>query len=93
MTGYCHFPLDRVQTDYFQQLTEEVCLYDQRTNKWKWTRRGRGPNEAFDCAIYNYAALHILKPDLGIESAAWVEQVRARAKGFVRQQRTWRKKA
>lgn len=90
--GYCHFPLDRVQTDYFQQLTEEVCLYDQRTNKWKWTRRGRGPNEAFDCAIYNYATLHILKPDLESKMRHGLSK-KGGAKGFVRKQRTWRKKA
>ena len=62
--GYCHFPVERASSDYFAQLTEEVCLYDPRTNKWKWTRKGNGPNEAFDCAIYNYATLHILRPDL-----------------------------
>ena len=90
--GYCHFPLDRVQTDYFQQLTEEVCLLDQRTNKWKWERRSNGPNEAFDCAIYNYATLHILKPDLESNLRHRLSKKGA-AKGFVRQQRTWRKKA
>ena len=62
--GYCHFPVERVNSDYFQQLTEEICLHDKRTHKWKWTRRSNGPNEALDCFAYNYAVLHILKPDL-----------------------------
>ena len=62
--GYCHFPNDRAESEYFTQLTSEVLLHDPRTNKWKWEKKDRGNNEALDCAIYNYAVLHILKPDL-----------------------------
>lgn len=87
--GYCHFPVERTSGDYFQQLTSEVCLHDPRTNKWKWTKKDDGDNEAFDCAIYNYATLHILNPDL--ES-----NVRHGLSGggggvrFKRQQKTWK---
>ena len=88
-TGYCHFPIERTSSDYFQQLTSEICLYDPRTNKWKWTKKDDGGNEALDCAIYAYATLHILKPDLesnlrhGLSGDG--KPVR-----FKRQQRSWK---
>ena len=87
--GYCHFPAERVGTDYFQQLTEEICVYSPRTNKWRWERRSNGPNEALDNFVYNYATLHILKPDLesnlrhGLSGDG--KPVR-----FKRQQRSWK---
>ena len=62
--GYCHFPVERAGTEYFKQLTSEVLMHNPKTNKWKWTKKDHEDNEALDCAIYNYATLHILNPDL-----------------------------
>ena len=87
--GYCHFPMERTSGDYFQQLTSEVCLYDPRTNRWKWTKKDDGPNEALDCAIYNYATLHILKPDLESSLRHGLSKD-GQAVRFKRQQRSWK---
>lgn len=57
--GYCHFPLDR-DVAYFEQLTAErlktryVKGFAQR---YWWKPDGRR-NEALDCRVYAYAALH-----------------------------------
>lgn len=57
--GYCHFPQDR-DVAYFEQLTAErlrtkyVKGFPQRF--W-WKPDGRR-NEALDCRVYAYAALH-----------------------------------
>ena len=66
--GYCHFPQERAEGEYFDQLTQEVLLYDPRTGKRKWEKKdGQGAdNEALDCRVYSYAALHIVNPDLAI---------------------------
>lgn len=64
--GYCHFPHERSGTEYFKQLTSEVMLFNKNTGKWKWTKKDADDNEALDCAVYNYAVLHILNPDLSI---------------------------
>ena len=65
--GYCHFPMERAESDYFEQLTSEVLLYDPKTGKRKWEQKNPGnPNEALDCRVYAYAALHIRKPDFSV---------------------------
>lgn len=57
--GYCHFSLDR-DASYFEQLTAErlrtkyVKGFPQR---YWWKPDGRR-NEALDCRVYAYAALH-----------------------------------
>lgn len=57
--GYCHFPQDR-DAAYFEQLTAErlrtryVKGFPQR---YWWKPDGRR-NEALDCRVYAYAALH-----------------------------------
>ena len=57
--GYCHFPMER-DVAYFEQLTAErlrtryVKGYAQQF--W-WKLDGRR-NEALDCRVYAYAALH-----------------------------------
>lgn len=65
--GYCHFPMERAEGEYFDQLTSEVLLYDPKTGKRKWEKKDAGANEALDCRIYAYAALHIRKPDLSLD--------------------------
>ena len=57
--GYCHFPMERDMA-YFEQLTAER----QRTKftsgfprQYWWKPDGRR-NEALDCRVYAYAALH-----------------------------------
>ena len=62
--GYCHFPTDRSGTEYFNQLTSEMLILNPKTNRLKWTKKDHDDNEALDCAVYNYATLHILNPDL-----------------------------
>ena len=70
--GYCHFPMERADDDYFHQLTSEVLMYNPRTGKRKWEEKNpNDPNEALDCRIYAYAALHIRKPDLSIENVKY----------------------
>lgn len=65
LPGYCHFPTERSEGEYFHQLTSEVLLYDPRTGKRKWEKKELNiDNEALDCRIYAYAALHIRNPDL-----------------------------
>lgn len=57
--GYCHFPMDR-DAQYFEQLTVEK----QRTKYVKghaqayWWKPDGARNEALDCRVYGYAALH-----------------------------------
>ena len=62
--GYCHFPSERAEGEYFNQLTSEVLLYDPKTGKRKWEKKDSGDNEALDCRIYAHAALHIHMPAL-----------------------------
>ena len=65
--GYCHFPQERAQDEYFNQLTSEVLVYDPKTGKRKWEKKDTSiANEALDCRIYAFAALHILQPDLNV---------------------------
>lgn len=61
--GYIHFPLNSAAFDenYFRQFTAEHSIlrtdkrgYPQRV--WEF-KKGRRRNEAFDTAVYNYAAL------------------------------------
>lgn len=87
--GYCHFPVERATGEYFKQLTSEVLLFDPRTNKRRWTKKDDGDNEALDCAIYAYTALHILHPDL---DANVRHGLRGKGHPVVakRQQKTWK---
>ncbi len=61
--GYCHFPQE-YDNEWFEQLTSEkrVTKYvkGRPTKQWVQTRPR---NEAFDCAVYNVAAVEILNPD------------------------------
>lgn len=57
--GYCHFPHDRPEA-WFDQLTSESLMVTKvaGVNVRKWVlQRGRA-NEALDCRVYAYAALH-----------------------------------
>ena len=57
--GSCHFPMDR-DAQYFEQLTAETIRtryvkgFPQRT----WWKPDSRRNEALDCRVYAYAALH-----------------------------------
>lgn len=62
--GYCHFPVERVGGDYFDQLASERLVIDPKTGKLSWEQKGFGRNEAWDCRIYAYGALKIAAPDL-----------------------------
>lgn len=57
--GYCHFPIDR-DVVYFEQLTAErlkTRYYRGFPQRYWWKPDGRR-NEALDCRVYAYAALH-----------------------------------
>ena len=41
-----------------------MLILNPKTNRLKWTKKDHDDNEALDCAVYNYATLHILNPDL-----------------------------
>ena len=62
--GYCHFPTDRVDGEYFNQLASEKLTVDPKTGRLAWEKRDYGGNEAWDCRIYAYGALKIVDPDL-----------------------------
>lgn len=57
--GFCHFPMDR-DAAYFEQLTAErlkTRYYRGFPQRYWWKPDGRR-NEALDCRVYAYAALH-----------------------------------
>jgi len=59
--GYCHFPPER-DADYFTQLTVErrrVKFHRGHRTAFWWKPDG-ARNEALDCRVYAYAALHSL---------------------------------
>jgi len=61
--GYCHFP-DLYDIEYYKQLTSE-----KRINKFEKGKseiryiKIRERNEALDCRVYGYAALHWMMPN------------------------------
>jgi phage terminase large subunit GpA-like protein len=59
--GYCHFPIGRDQ-EYFDQLTAEkkYTRYHHGYPKQEWRKPPSARNEALDCRVYAYAALHAL---------------------------------
>ena len=59
--GYCHFPIGRDQ-EYFDQLTAEkkYTRYHHGYPKQEWRKPPTARNEALDCRVYAYAALHAL---------------------------------
>jgi len=62
--GYCHFPEDIIDAEYFEQLTAEKATSEWRRNKGTvrvWHKL-RDRNEALDLEVYCLAALYILGP-------------------------------
>jgi phage terminase large subunit GpA-like protein len=59
--GQYHFYYG-VDQEYFRQLTAEkqVIRYYKGRPKREWVKKSRDRNEALDCEVYAYAALHIL---------------------------------
>ena len=59
--GYCHFPIGRDQ-EYFDQLTAEkkYTRYHHGYPRQEWRKPPAARNEALDCRVYAYAALHAL---------------------------------
>jgi len=57
--GYCHFPLGR-DLDYFRQLGAEKIIKTYRRGVLirEWKKDPGVRNEALDCRVYAYAALH-----------------------------------
>lgn len=57
--GYCHFPLER-DTAYFEQLTAERLRtrYVKGFAQQFWWKPDGRRNEALDCRVYAYTALH-----------------------------------
>ncbi len=80
--GFCHFPDDR-DTHFFDMLTaeERVTLYTKGVPYHAWRlKKGKRRNEALDCRVYAYAALHILNPQwraIEANMAKRVEKVKA----------------
>lgn len=77
--GVIHFPLD-FGDRYFEQLTSEKCITtaDKAGNpikSWELKSEGRR-NEAFDTAVYSYAALSGLQA-LGLDLNKLAEEVNA----------------
>lgn len=59
--GFCHFPIGR-DIEYFEQLTVETkyTRYHNGFPKSAWRKPSGARNEALDCRVYAYAALHAL---------------------------------
>lgn len=59
--GYMHFPLS-ADEEYFKQLTIEkrVIHYKHGNPIGRWEKKQGERNEALDCTVYAYAALHLL---------------------------------
>jgi phage terminase large subunit GpA-like protein len=57
--GYMHFPLERADADYFDQLTAEYVStrYVKGFPKREWKKRPGARNEALDLRVYATAAL------------------------------------
>ncbi|OJX47969.1 MAG: hypothetical protein BGO81_21560 [Devosia sp. 66-22] len=57
--GYCHFPVGRPD-NWYHQLTSEELLVDRKdgVEQRRWRLKKRMLNEALDCRVYAYAALH-----------------------------------
>lgn len=57
--GYCHFPVNRDE-GWFSQLTAEKLILTHVGGQTvrKWIKRRNDANEALDCRVYAYAALH-----------------------------------
>jgi phage terminase large subunit GpA-like protein len=57
--GFCHFPVDRPE-GWFDQLTSENLLVIRQAgvNTRRWVLQKGKANEALDCRVYAYAALH-----------------------------------
>jgi phage terminase large subunit GpA-like protein len=95
--GYCHFPVDR-DLAYFEQLTAEKLRtkYSSGFPRRYWWKPDGKRNEALDCRVYAYAALHGLfsmgmnlnkradalptEPETGEEQQTPVREVRHRHK-------------
>lgn len=63
--GYHHFPINEsIDAEYFEQLTAEVKVvrYVKGFPREEWECR-RERNEALDCSVLSYAAMHILRPN------------------------------
>lgn len=65
--GYSHYPeAPLYDPEYFKQLTAEhrVEVFERGAYRRKWKlKTGQKRNEVFDLAVYNLAAITILKPD------------------------------
>lgn len=59
--GYMHFPAGR-DLEYFEQLTAErkITRYVHGFARREWRKQDGERNEALDCRVYAYAALHAL---------------------------------
>jgi phage terminase large subunit GpA-like protein len=73
--GYCHFPVGRPD-NWYAQLTSEELLIERKDGvvQRRWTLRRGMANEALDCRVYAYAALHglyqVRKLDLAEKAAS-----------------------
>src|SRR5690606_15590261 len=57
--GYCHFPIGRPD-NWYHQLTSEELLIERKdgVEQRRWKLKKGMLNEALDCRVYAYAALH-----------------------------------
>lgn len=81
--GYIHFPAS-VDREYFDQLTAEQMRTEYHLGRAKhvWVKT-RPRNEALDCFVYAYAALHGRRVRLDAEPSGEGPRRRHRSGGFV----------
>ena len=85
--GYCHFPTGRPD-NWYAQLTSEELRIERKggVEQRHWKLKKGIVNEALDCRVYAYAALHELyqAQKLNLEKAA--ESLRAHSVEFAMQE-------
>jgi len=90
--GYCHFPVERSDA-WFEQLTSENLTIERRQGMTvrKWTLKKGLANEALDCRVYAYAALHGMYHVRGLQLSKQCETIEALRPGMVNQQQPVRR--
>ena len=76
--GYCRFPADR-DDDYFRMLTaeEQRVRFSRGHRRIEWVKV-RKRNEAFDCRVYNTAALEMVHVNINAERRRMLLEIRKR---------------
>jgi phage terminase large subunit GpA-like protein len=73
--GMYHWPIG-VNDDYYTQLVAEkrrIVRYKDGNPIWAWVKRENARNEAWDCEVYAYAALHFIYTTVADRNSVWLK--------------------